>query len=143
MRNRYFKVVTKCGHVGRYNCIWINFAIVAESKQQAADKVREEGRVKRNHKDFIKEIQEISFEEFMELKAQNDADPYLHCKNIQEQNQIVGFEERISVDEYNLAKLEKPTSKRASAKFRKKKAKAKERSYTYCKYEFYEMEYAI
>ena len=143
MRNRYFKVVTKCGHVGRYNCIWINFAIVAESKQQAADKVREEGRVKRNHKDFIKEIQEISFEEFMELKAQNDADPYLHCKNIQEQNRIVGFEERISVDEYNLAKLEKPTSKRASAKFRKKKAKAKERSYTYCKYEVYEMEYAI
>ena len=62
MKNRYFKVVTKCGHVGRYNCIWINFAIVAESKQQAADKVREEGRVKRNHKDFIKEIQEISFE---------------------------------------------------------------------------------
>ena len=55
MRNRYFKVVAKCGHVGRYNCIWINFAIVAESKQQAADKVREEGRVKRNHKDFIKE----------------------------------------------------------------------------------------
>ncbi len=143
MRNRYFKVVTKCGHVGRYNCIWINFAIVAESKQQAADKVREEGRVKRNHKDFIKEIQEISFEKFMELKAQNDADPYLHCKNIQEQNRIVGFEERISVDEYNLAKLEKPTSKRASAKFRKKKAKAKERSYTYCKYEVYEMEYAI
>lgn len=143
MRNRYFKVVTKCGHVGRYNCIWINFAIVAESKQQAADKVREEGRVKRNHKDFIKEIQEISFEEFMELKAQNDADPYLHCKNIQEQNRIVGFEERISVDEYNLAKLEKPTSKRASAKFRKKKAKVKERSYTYCKYEVYEMEYAI
>ena len=140
---KYFSVKTKCGHVGRYNCIWINFAIVAESKQQAADKVREEGRVKRNHKDFIKEIQEISFEEFMELKAQNDADPYLHCKNIQEQNRIVGFEERISVDEYNLAKLEKPTSKRASAKFRKKKAKAKERSYTYCKYEFYEMEYAI
>ena len=143
MRNRYFKVVTKCGHVGRYNCIWINFAIVAESKQQAADKVREEGRVKRNHKDFIKEIQEISFEKFMELKAQNDADPYLHCKNIQEQNRIVGFEERISVDEYNLAKLEKPTSKRDSVKFRKSKAKAKEKSYTYCKYEFYEMEYAI
>lgn len=143
MKNRYFKVVTKCGHVGRYNCIWINFAIVAESKQQAADKVREEGRVKRDHKDFIKEIKEISFEAFMELKAQNDADPYLHCKNIQEQNRIVGFEERISVDEYNLAKLEKPTSKRASAKFRKKKAKAKERSYTYCKYEVYEMEYAI
>ena len=140
---KYFSVKTKCGHVGRYNCIWINFAIVAESKQQVADKVREEGRVKRNHKDFIKEIQEISFEEFMELKAQNDADPYLHCKNIQEQNRIVGFEERISVDEYNLAKLEKPTSKRASAKFRKKKAKAKERSYTYCKYEVYEMEYAI
>ena len=60
MKNRYFKVVTKCGHVGRYHCIWIEFAIVAESKQQAADKVREEGRVKRDHKDFIKEIKEIS-----------------------------------------------------------------------------------
>jgi hypothetical protein len=55
----------------------------------------------------------------------------------------VGFEERIDMDEYNLAKLEKKTSKRDSVKFRKNKAKAKERSYTYCKYEVYEMEYAI
>ena len=67
---KYFSVKTKCGHVGRFNCIWIEFAIVAESKQQAADKVREEGRVKRDHKDFIKEIKEISFEEFIKTSKQ-------------------------------------------------------------------------
>ena len=143
MENRYFKVVTKCGHVGRFNCIWIDFAICAENKQEAADKIREEGRVKRDHKDFIKEIEEISFDTFMKLKAKNDSDPYLHCKNIQEQNAIFGFEERVEVDEYNLAKLEKKTSKRNSVKFRKQKAKTQERSYNRRVYEFYMEEHAI
>ena len=92
MKNRYFKVVTKCGHVGRYHCIWIEFAIVAESKQQAADKVREEGRVKRDHKDFIKEIKEISFEEGKFVTADEiTANNQLFSKYLQKESDLLGM----------------------------------------------------
>lgn len=43
----------------------------------------------------------------MKLKSQNDADPYLHCKSVQEQRAIEGFEERIELDEYNIARFSK------------------------------------
>ena len=125
---KYFSVKTKCGHVGKYNCIWIDFAICAESAKAAAEKVREIGRVKRHHKDFIDSVLEISFDEFMKLKAQNDIDPYLHCKSIQEQRSIERFDERVEVDEYNIAKLSKKSTKKESLEFRVKRTKAKEKS---------------
>ena len=28
---KYFIVTTKCGHVGKWSCIWIDFAVPAES----------------------------------------------------------------------------------------------------------------
>ena len=31
---KYFSVRTKCGHVGRLNCVWIDFAIYAESAKE-------------------------------------------------------------------------------------------------------------
>ena len=31
---KYFSVTTKCGHVGRLNCVWIDFAIYAESAKE-------------------------------------------------------------------------------------------------------------
>lgn len=101
---KYFSVKTKCGHVGKYHCVWINFAIYAETAKEAASKVREIGRVKRHHKDFINCIEKLDFDTFMKLKAQNDADPYLHCKSVQEQRAIEGFEERIELDDYNIAR---------------------------------------
>ena len=32
---KYFSVRTKCGHVGRLNCVWIDFAIYAEIAKSA------------------------------------------------------------------------------------------------------------
>lgn len=69
---KYFSVKTKCGHVGKYHCVWINFAIYAETAKEAASKVREIGRVKRHHKDFINSIEKLDFDTFMKLKAQKD-----------------------------------------------------------------------
>ena len=126
---KYFSVKTKCGHVGKFRCVWIDFAVVAENAKEAAEKVKKYSRVKRHQKSCIESVTEIDFENFMMLKAKNDADPYLHCKSVQEQRAIEGFEERIELDEYNIARFSKKTTKKESLEFRVKRANAKEKSH--------------
>lgn len=126
---KYFSVETKCGHVGKLNCVWIKFAISAESAKEAAAIARQIARVKHHHKNTIKEVVEITADEFCKLKAINDVDPYLHAKNHREQLQIEGFEERIELDEYNIAKKHQKYSKKESLEFRVKRAKAIEKSH--------------
>lgn len=125
---KYFSVKTKCGHVGKFRCVWIDFAVVADNAKAAAEKVKQYGRVKRHQKSCIESVAEIDFENFMILKAKNDADPYLHCKSIQEQRAVEGFEERIELDEYNIARFAKKTTKKESLEYRVKRAKVKENS---------------
>ena len=126
---KYFSVTTKCGHVGRLNCVWIDFAIYAESAKKAAEIARKKARAKHHHKNTIKEVVEITMDEFYKLRALNDADAYLHAKNHREQLQIEGFEERIELDEYNIARKHKKSSKKESLEFRVKRANAKEKSH--------------
>lgn len=95
---RYYEVIAKCGHVGKGKCVLITFACAAENGKEAAAKARTYARVKHHHKDAIRNVREILFEEYIKLRAENDAAPYLHCKNRQEQNKIPGFEERIIPD---------------------------------------------
>ena len=95
---KYFEVIAKCGHVGKNKCIFITFACAAENGKEVAAKVRLYKRVKHDHKDAIRNVSEISFEDFVKLKAGNDADAYLHCKNPQEQRKIPGFDSRIVPD---------------------------------------------
>ena len=95
---KYYEVTAKCGHVGKNNCIFITFACAAENGKEAAAKVRRYKRVKHDHKDAIRNVNEITFEDFMKLKAENDVDPYLHCKNPQEQKKIPDFDSRIIPD---------------------------------------------
>ncbi len=121
---KYFEVEAKCGHVGRNNCVWIRFAVVAADGKEAAKKVREIGRVKHDHPNAIRYVREIAFVEFMYLKAENDADPYLHCKNKREQNQIEGLSSRIEPDEYNIAKTQRKNTR--NVKFKLKKSKCAE-----------------
>lgn len=121
MKNRYFEVEAKCGHVRRKNYILIKFAVVAQNAKEAASKARSYKRVKHHHSDAIRNVKEISFEEFIKLKAENDADPYLHCKNIQEQRKIPNFESRI------IAEVPKPDPKKRDSSFRHNKQKAEER----------------
>lgn len=116
---RYFEVETKCGHVGRINCVWIKFAVIASDAKEAAKKAREIGRVKHDHLDAIRYVKEIDFNSFMILRAENDADPYLHCKSRREQNQIEGFSARIEPDELNIAKRQKKNTRNAEYKLRK------------------------
>lgn len=107
---RYYEVIAKCGHVGKGKCVLITFACAAENGKEAAAKARTYARVKHHHKDAIRNVREILFEEYIKLRAENDADPYLHCKNRQEQNKIPGFEERIIPDPAEVKKHKKASS---------------------------------
>ena len=106
---KYFEVIAKCGHVGKNKCIFITFACAAENGKEAAAKVRLYKRVKHDHKDAIRDVQEITFEEYMKLRSENDADPYLHCKNPQEQRKIPDFDSRV-VPNIHEIQMKKKTS---------------------------------
>ena len=92
---KYFEVQAMCGHVGRNNYIRISFPIIAENGREAAQRVRNYARVKHHHKNAILQVLEISFDTYLRLKSENEADPYLHCKNIQEQRRIEEINMRI------------------------------------------------
>jgi hypothetical protein len=62
-------------------------------------------------------VEEITFEEFVQIKMANDIDPYLHCKNVQEQRKIEGFESRVEIDNHS----EKRTSKKKDSTYKQKK----------------------
>lgn len=92
---KYFKVVAKCGHVGRNNYIPIVFAVMAKTRKEASSLVRLMPRVKHHQKDAILECSEVAYEDFIVIKDSNDKDEYLKCKNIQEQNNIVNLKNRV------------------------------------------------
>ena len=101
MENKYFAVETKCGHVGRKNCIIITFPIVAESKKDAAKIARKIPRVKHDHKDAILSVKQISKDEYFDLENINSSDEYLRCESKQEQRTLCkDLDSRIKKDTY-------------------------------------------
>lgn len=86
INQRYFKVKAKCGHVRKKYFLPVEFAVMASSAKEAASIARHIPRVKHDHKDAISSIEEISYEEYELLRIENEENPYLNCKNKQEQN---------------------------------------------------------
>ena len=83
-----FEVACKCGHVGKGYYVEVHFPIMAMSGKEAAHIAREMPRVKHDQKDAILGVSKIGKERYNKLVWINDHDPYLRCKNIQEQNLI-------------------------------------------------------
>lgn len=83
---KMFEVVCKCGHVGRSHYIPVAFAVYAANRKEAAYKARFFPRVKHDHKDAILSVREIDSAKFVSIIEELEHDPYLHCSNIQEQN---------------------------------------------------------
>lgn len=94
---KYFKVVAKCGHVGKKHYVPVAFAVEAESGEEAAMIGRNFPRVKHNHKDAILDCKKISLDEFLELQDVNQNDEYLKCHSRQEQRRI-DLSNRIQID---------------------------------------------
>lgn len=86
MENKYYAVTTKCGHVGRGKYTEITFPIAATCGKEAAFIARYMPRVKHDLKYAIVDCVEVTYDEYMDLKEINSNNPYLQCKNIQEQN---------------------------------------------------------
>lgn len=83
---KYFAVTTRYGHVRKGKYIEITFAIAAESGKDAAIIGRAMPRVKRDNPMAIVDVKELSYEDYLILLEDNNNNPYLKCKNKQEQN---------------------------------------------------------
>jgi len=87
---KYYCVEAKCGHVGKGYYILRSFPIRANSKKEAASIARNMPRVKHDHKDAIRNVEEIQRDEYLALIEKNNRDPYSSCRNIQEQRATCG-----------------------------------------------------
>jgi len=116
-----FAVETKCGHVGRNNCIIITFPIKAASKKEAAARAKALPRVKRDHKDAIRNVEEIDYKKYRSLLAENNRNPYLTCKNVQEQRSYPEIEAMIEPDICNLERRDIHKRKKADYAYRMRK----------------------
>ena len=122
----YYAVTCKCGHVGRQFFVRLDFPVNADSGKEAAEIARFIPRVKHDHKDAILNCAEIDYEEYLILQKINNNDPYLKCKNPQEQAHIYGFVERLETE----PKYEKQVikSRKDVVEFKNKKRKLVEDS---------------
>lgn len=111
----FYRVVAKCGHVGRCNYIPIAFAVMAENGKEAVRMTRLFPRVKHDHKDAILECVKISYEEYLELQEVNNNDPYLKCKSKHQQNETCNLADRLVEDLHN-AKLRFKTDREGRIK---------------------------
>ena len=127
MKSKFFRVTCKCGHVGRQFFIKIDFPVNADSGKEAAEIARNIPRVKHDHKDAILNCVEIDYEEYQIIQKINNNDPYLKCKNPQEQVHILGFVERLETEPNYLKTVNK--SRRNVVEFKNKKRNTTEKSY--------------
>ena len=78
-KNKYFKVTAKCGHVGKGNYVPVAFAVKAESRSAASQKVMTYHRVKKQLSDAIISCEEIDRDSYKELMQANKEFKYLQC----------------------------------------------------------------
>lgn len=81
----YFKVLAKCGHVGKnkYTLKW--FYIKAKDGKDSARKVRYTARVKHHQKDAIREVIKIEFKEYVTGLKMMNSDEYFQVHNSSDQ----------------------------------------------------------
>ena len=121
MGNKYFKVICKCGHVGRGHFVRVSFPITAQCARDAADVARYIPRVKHDQKDAILDCVEIDEAEFLAVKKANNEDPYLRCSSPQEQRCIEDFSSRVENEPSFFAKERKEKNKNVAYKIKKQK----------------------
>ncbi len=109
---KYFIVTAKCGHVGKDKYILIDFPVIAEDGREAAKIARNIPRVKHHHKDAIRNVKEVSYENFVLLCKFNKNDDYLNCSSNQEQLMIYDeIESRLFYEEEKEVKKKESDSK--------------------------------
>jgi len=117
----YFIVDAKCGHVGKNKYMPISFAVIAKTGKEAAYMVRNFPRVKHNHKDAIKDVRKVSYEEYLIQFNNNNEDSYLKCESKQEQNQITNLNDRLLEDNHLERRIYKTTHTKSILEYKRKK----------------------
>ena len=88
---KYFKVIAKCGHVGKGNYVPVAFAVRAENRSDASQKAMTFPRVKKHLKDVIISCEEIDRDSYKELIQANREFKYLQCTCKRQQLEIEDF----------------------------------------------------
>lgn len=142
---KYFVATIKGGHVKRSHYIVFWHYLKATSLKEAAEKCKTIPRGKKDHKDMILDLKEVSYEEFLRGREEELKDPYLNCKNKQEQDQIYHLiEDRIVPDPHYKESMPKEKRKHYNCE-NNKKGKSKKsytNRYTFIKGDW-DYEYAI
>lgn len=81
----YYKVLAKCGHVGRNRYILKWFYRKANSGEEAARIIRNTPRVKHHHKDAIREVVRIDYDEYINGVKIMASDMYFNVHNSTDQ----------------------------------------------------------
>lgn len=105
----YYKVVAKCGHVGRGHYIIKDFFVKAEDGKEAAYKVRFSPRVKHDWKDAIISVKSITRDEFIQGREFQNHDLYFKITNSSEQKLYcaIDYEQVFNYDEPEKKKKDK------------------------------------
>lgn len=88
---KYYEIEAKCGHVGRSNYIIKKFYVCANNGREAAMKARLLPRVKHHHKDAIRSVSNISYEEYVEGLDNINNDSYFLVHSSTEQRLMCNF----------------------------------------------------
>ena len=110
---KYYNVIAKCGHVGHGKYVDVNFAVIASSKSEAAQKVLSWRKVKKQLKNAITYVEEISFDDYKQLLENNKNNQYLraHTKieiiNLDLNIQELGFEKHYKSSEEFESRMER------------------------------------
>lgn len=85
---KYFKVIAKCGHVGKMHYIPVAFAVKAENASEASQIARKFPRVKKQCWDAILSCEEVSKFVYKQIIKSNNENSYFNCKTRKQQNQF-------------------------------------------------------
>ena len=108
---KYYIVTAKCGHVGRGKYINVGFPIKAQTASEAAQIILKRSKVKKQLKNAISSVEEITELEFDELKENNYYINYLKAH----------FKREYDVSEYEIKKLEQKEKRKLEFESRKER----------------------
>lgn len=120
---KHYAVTAQFGHVGRGKYLPKTIAILAESGEEAAEKVRWMPRVKHHRKDAIIDVRKISEEEYQILKEDNRNDPYFRVSSKQEQEKLCEGIEDLVIEYEKLDLRQRKIERDNKVKFKMKKNK--------------------
>ena len=76
---KYYSITVRCGHVGRYKYLPIEFAIAATNCNEAINKAINIPRVKTHSNKDVLSYSEISYSEYLKIRNTNKDNDYLHA----------------------------------------------------------------